>query len=309
TVTTTGNTWCHNMTWVNVTDAPIFNVNSSYKMQVWGDLVMDNTVTMNAKLQFSGPEMATMQTNGSGLGAFIIRIDKSVDTGGVTLLDDLVNPQTRIEHSTGQWLMPGRTMNILTYDSGGGTRTIDITNATITVENWNLVGQGRTWVGDAAGSFITSNLRFVSRGLYYPKVHVTTDLNFTDIANTEFGELVFTNPSPTSAVDLDSGNTFETLEFKGAGTIGNNNTINNLILAPSMEYFFTGTNRIVNSLEFVSPSCDGLGEMKGFNGLTATLNFGTSSTVNMDNVYLQDMSATGSGVPITVNGADAGGNS
>src|SRR5690606_13497212 len=55
--------------------------------------------------------------------------------------------------------------------------------------------------------------------------------------------------------------------------------------------------------------CDGLGEMKGLNGLTATLNFGASSTVNMDNVYLQDMSATGSGVPITVNGADAGGNS
>src|SRR5690606_10021294 len=256
-------------------------------------------------LQFSGPEMTTIQTNGSGLGAFLIRIEKSVGTGGITLLDDLINPETRIEHSRGQWLMSGRTMNILEYKGGGGDRTIDVTNATITVDNWELPANGRTWIGDGAGSFITSNKRFISRGLYYPKVHITTDLNSTDIANTEFGELVFTNPSPTSEVDLFSGNIIETLEFKGSATIDENNTITNLILAPSMEYFFNGTNTIENSLEFVSPSCDGLGEMKGLNGLTATLNFGASSTVNIDNVYLQDMSATGSGIPITVNGADA----
>src|SRR5690606_11474306 len=123
------------------------------------------------------------------------------------------------------------------------------------------------------------------------------------------GELVFTNPSPTSEVDLFSGNTIETLEFKGSAVIGENNTITNLILGPSMEYFFTGTNTIENNIQFISPSCDGLGEMRGFNGLTATLNFGASSTMNIDNVYLQNMSATGSGVPIAVSGADAGGNS
>src|SRR5690606_14766514 len=115
--------------------------------------------------------------------------------------------------------MPGRTMNILTYESGGGERTIDITNATITVENWNLTGLGRTWVGDGAGSFITVNERFIVRGLQYPKVHCTTDQNWMDIANTTFGELIFNNPSPTSLVALGSGNTIESLEFKGSGSI------------------------------------------------------------------------------------------
>lgn len=309
TVTTSSNTWYHDMTWENVTGAPVFNASSSYKMEIWGDLVMNSTVTMNAKLQFSGKEMVTMQTNGSGLGAFNIRIDKSDATGGVTLLDNLINPETRIEHSTGQWLMPGRTMNIHTYESGGGERTIDITNATIVVNDWSLGGSGRTWIGDAAGSFITANERFVTRGLYYPRVHCTTDRNFLNIANTGFGELIFTNPSPTSLVALASGNTIETLEFKGSGSIGFGNTINNLSLAHSKKYFFTGTNTINDHLLFNSPSCEGLGEMRGLNGTTATLNFGPASSLDIDNVYLQDMTASGNGVPITVNGADAGGNS
>src|SRR5690606_5828138 len=309
TVTNSGNALCHNMTWNNVPAAPIFNANASYKMEVWGNLVMDPTVTMNAKLQFSGEELVTMTTNGSGLGDFHIRIDKSVPEGGVTLVDDLINPTTRIEHSTGQWLLPGRTMNIDRYDSGSGVRTFDITNATIVVNVWYLQGVGRTWVDQGSGSFITANLAFSVRGLEYPKVHITADNNSSNIANTTIGELVFTNPSPTSQADLFSGNTIENLEFKGSGFIAENNTISNLTLAPSMEYLFTGTNTIQNSLEFVSPDCNGLGEMRGANGTTATLNFGTASTVNMENVYLKDMTATGSGVPIAVSGADAGGNS
>src|SRR5690606_17766873 len=154
-----------------------FNASSSYKMEVWGNLVMDPTVTMNAKLQFSGDELVTMTTNGSGLGNFNIRIDKSIPQGGVTLVDNLINPLTKIEQSTGQWLMPERTMNIDRYDSGSGVRTFDISNATIVINIWYLQGVGRTWVDDGAGSFITVNQAFSVRGLYYPKVHITADNN------------------------------------------------------------------------------------------------------------------------------------
>src|SRR5690606_25342276 len=63
TVTTTSNTWCKDMHWDNVPATPTFNVHSRYKMELWGDLVMDPTVTMKSKLQFSGDQNATIQTN------------------------------------------------------------------------------------------------------------------------------------------------------------------------------------------------------------------------------------------------------
>lgn len=308
TVTTTSNTWCKDMTWDNVPATPTFNVHSSYKMELWGDLVMDPTVTMNSKLQFSGDQNATIQTNGSSLGEFHVRVEKSTGDYGVTLVDDFINPLTNIDLSTGQWLMPGRSITVNSFNSGSGQRTIDITNATIDINEWRLFGNGRTWVGNGAGSSLTVHRVISVRDLEYPKIEFTGDVSTLDIANSTFGELTFTNPSPTSLVHISSGNTIETLEFKGAGLIGENNNINNLLLAPSMEYFFTGTNTIENSLQFLSPSCDGLGEMRGYNGLLATLVFATGATVDMDNVYLQNMSATGSGVPIAVNGADAGGN-
>src|SRR5690606_19884076 len=308
TVTTTSNTWCKDMTWDNVPATPTFNVHSSYKMELWGDLVMDPTVTMNSKLQFSGDQNATIQTNGSSLGEFHVRVEKSTGDYGVTLVDDFINPLTNIDLSTGQWLMPGRSITVNSFNSGSGQRTIDITNATIDINEWRLFGNGRTWVGNGAGSSLTVHRVISVRDLEYPKIEFTGDVSTLDIVNSTFGELTFTNPSPTSLVHISSGNTIETLEFKGAGLIGENNNINNLLLAPSMEYFFTGTNTIENSLQFLSPSCDGLGEMRGYNGLLATLVFATGATVDMDNVYLQNMSATGSGVPIAVNGADAGGN-
>src|SRR5690606_12104371 len=242
------------------------------------------------------------------LGEFHVRVEKSTGDYGVTLVDDFINPLTNIDLSTGQWLMPGRSITVNSFNSGSGQRTIDITNATIDINEWRLFGNGRTWVGNGAGSSLTVHRVISVRDLEYPKIEFTGDVSTLDIVNSTFGELTFTNPSPTSLVHISSGNTIETLEFKGAGLIGENNNINNLLLAPSMEYFFTGTNTIENSLQFLSPSCDGLGEMRGYNGLLATLVFATGATVDMDNVYLQNMSATGSGVPIAVNGADAGGN-
>jgi gliding motility-associated-like protein/uncharacterized repeat protein (TIGR01451 family) len=306
-VTTSGNTWCHNMVWQNVQNAPVLNKHVSYNMEVHGSLVMNSTVTMNTILQFKGDQPATVTTNGNGLGDFRIYIQKTGTDGGITFLDDIDNPSAYIALHSGKCILSERTVNIGTFTSGSGTRTIDITNANITVDSWAITGGGRTWVGGAAGSFITANSSFHASGLIYPKVHIAA-VNSVNINSVTFGELVFTNPSPTSLVSAGPNNTIETLEFKGAGFIGGNNTINNLLLAPSKQYFFEGANTINGLFHINNPAIHGLGEIRGRNGNSATLNFGPSASLNISNVYVKDMTATGNGVPIPVTGADAGGN-
>ncbi|HTN06155.1 T9SS type A sorting domain-containing protein [Agriterribacter sp.] len=309
TVTTLSNTWCRNMTWTGVPNAPVFNESASYALEVWGSVVLDNTVTMNAELLLRGESAATLTSNNSALGNLNFTIQKTGTDGGLSLVDNLVNLNTYIILNGGKFLLPGRTIQIAGFRSSSGGRTIDITNATITTEmNWVLNGVGRTWIGNAAGSFITSNREFTVDGLTYPKVYLTSAENVFSINNATIGELIFTNTSPLSFARAGFNNTMGTLEFKGAGGLSNgNNVINNLLFAASRNYYVNGNNTINGLFRFNTPACSGLGELRGLNETTGGLNFGPSATTDLANVYLQNMAATGSLAP-AVTGADAGGN-
>lgn len=309
TVTTTGSAWCHNMSWAGVAGSPVFNESGSHNLEVWGSVVLDPTVTMNAELYMRGNELVSFTSNGNTLGNLRINIEKSSVAGGVSFTDDLVNTNTYIRLGVGQFLAAGRTFDINQFTSGSGQRVIDVSGATITTAySWWLTGTGRTWVNNAAGLSLTSNGNFGAEGLHYPRVILTSDLGSFSITGVSFGRLSFTNPSPSSAARLLQNNTLDTLEFSGAGIVGSGTTVNTLLLAPSRNYFFAGTTNVLEKLSFVSPSCSGLGEMRGSNSTVAVLNFGAGAVIEMDNVYLENMTASGSGVPISVNGADAGGN-
>lgn len=309
TVTTSANSWCHNMTWSSVSGSPVLNASSSYTMEVRGSIVLDNTVTMNASLVLKGSDSSTLTTNGSTLGTLNINVNKDT-SGSLTLTDDLLNTATILRVSSGKLYLPGRTVHIRQFVSSAGVRTFDITNADITVDSsWALTGTGRTWIGAAAGSFITSHGDCIIDGLTYPNILLTSNSYSFDIANASIGTIRFSDTSPVSTAAIHTGNTIDTLDFKGAGSIGNNsNTINTLLLAPSHIYYFTGSIAINNRLEFLSTPCSGLGEMRGTSTGSA-IQFGSTATVDMDNVYIQNIAATGSITPISVSGADAGGNS
>ncbi|RBL88664.1 Ig-like domain-containing protein [Chitinophaga flava] len=305
TVSTTTNTWCHNMTWTNLSTPVTFTTSAGYTAEVWGSLSLDPNVTMTATLTMKGAEDVTLTTNGSSQGKLTLTITKPV--GSVTLTDNFTNPQASIVLNSGKLYMASRKLDIYQFKSNtNNARTIDITNATITTSyNWELTGTGRTWVNNGAGSFITSNDYFLVSGLTYPKVYCTSDLDHFNISGATIDELIFTNPNPLSKADISGNNIIGTLEFKGAGDIrGGGNQIARLLMSPSSINKFAGNNTIKERIRLNSATCSGLGEMRG----PGTLNFSPGVTFDLANVYIQNMTATGSGIPIPVTGVDAGGN-
>jgi hypothetical protein len=310
TVTTTSNTWCKGMTWTGIASPAILNASGSYNMEIYGSVFLDPQVTMNAILVFKGTAASTLTINGSTLGNLGINVVRTGTDGGVTLTDNLINPAAEVRLTLGKWLMPGRTLDVNYFASNtSGARVMDMTNATITVrETFANNGTGRTWIGNGAGLTITSQKYFVVDGLTYPSVTLHSLENVFDIRNATIGTLTFTNTAGNSSARILANNTITTLEFKGSGNIAQTgNTIGTLLLAPSKYYGFTGTNTITTHLRFNNAACSGLGEMRGINNLESTLNFGSSATTDLANVYIQNIKATGDITPITVSGANAGG--
>ncbi|MBV8255945.1 MAG: Ig-like domain-containing protein, partial [Chitinophaga sp.] len=311
-VTTTTNAWCHNMTWRNITAPVTFNKSISYSMEVWGSLVMHPSVTMNADLLMKGQEASTLTTNGSTLGLLKLNILKTGPNGGVTLIDNFTNIQATVKAITGKLIMANQTLDINEFASiGTAIRAVDITNTTITTHYiWITTDTACTWVNNGAGSFITSQGYLIAAGLTYPKVYCTSDKDYFRISRANIGELQFTNTSPSSLAGIDKNNNIGTLEFKGAGNIRNaGNSIMRLLLAPSRRYNFSGSNTIQEHLRLNSPDCGVMGEIRSKDANPAILQFSPGVTFNLANVYIQNMTATGSGVPLSVTGVDAGGNS
>ncbi|MCK7554696.1 hypothetical protein MKQ70_06650 [Chitinophaga sedimenti] len=309
TVSLSGNSWCHNMTWTSVTGAPIVNMTAGMQLEVWGSISLDPTMTINGSVTARGTEVNTLTTNGCSNGTLSLTVNKENTAGGMTLTDNINFPGLNFVHARGQLNMSGRNINMNLFNSTSGVgRIMDISNATINVVFWNVGATNVTWVNNAAGSFITSRA-FTVNGLTYPKVYCTTSVNEASIQNATFGELVFTNTAPANnLIGLIGNNTVGTLEFKSGAEIRGNNTITNLLLAPSKPYTIRNTQTVNGLFRFSTPDCNALGELRGVEGTSATINFGPAATRDLNNIYLLNMTAAGSGLPVTVSGADASGN-
>lgn len=311
-VTTTGNTYCYNMNWMAGVGNCTFNESTTYSLSVYGSASLNSSVTMNAALDFSGTgTTSTITTNGSTLGSLTFNVRKK-SGGSVTLLDNWSNPNNGVITLVGGSLnMTNRTLSINRFTGNtNAVRSLDISNASITLSNgWTFVGLNKTM--NATGSYINTVYAVNTDGLSYPRFDATYagagNPQAFAVSGTTFGILTFTGTNVTSGVNIDSNNTIRRLEFKGAGAIaGPGNVIDTLLLAGSRVYEFTGTNTINKYLLAQSAACTGLLEMRG--NPTGTFVFNPAAVITMDNVYLQNMTATG--VPsVAVNGADAGGNS
>lgn len=307
TVTTTGNVYCHDMTWQAGVGTAIFNESTSQKCLVYGSVVLSPDVTMNATLEISGSEAVTATTNGAGTGTLQFYVKKS-DAGLLKITDDWTNPNGSIELMDGTVDLSERSISISAINSTQTypARHIDITNANIHVTNaWRFTGLYKYI--ESAGSVITSDYIFVTNGLNYPEVNLTyggTSGAF-NISSTTFGALSFTDPGTTTNASINGGNTIRKLEFKGAGSLaGAGNMIDSLVLGASRNYKFTGINTVKKYMSASSISCTGLSELRG--NPNGTIDFYPEAEVEISNVYLMNMTATGQTPSFT--GADAGGN-
>lgn len=307
TVTTSSSSFCKDMTWTGV-GTVTFDESGTSPFNIYGSLVLDNSVTMNSILNFLGNSSVTITTNGSALGGLQFIVGKT-GAASVTLTDNWSAGSGSIIFNSGGFNMSGRTVSIYSFYSASGlSRSLDISNATITVSNtWDYTGTNKSML--ATGSFITSNFIFRSNTptMNYPRVDLTyAGANAHSIYGTVFGQLTFTSSAVTSGAAVGTSNTIRRLEFKGAGRIAGNNTIDSLIFASPRNYTLAGVNTITKYFMAEAATCSGLTEIRG--NATGTLAFGNAAEIHIANIYMQNITATGIMTPIAFNGADAGGN-
>lgn len=314
TVTTSSSSFCKDMTWGAGVGTVVFNESSTSSFRVYGSVVMQPTVTMNTGIEFYGGDAITITTNGGGAGSLHLIIVKT-GSGSVTLMDNWINNGTAsaINFYSGNLSLAGRTVTCWIFVSNNNiTRSLDISNATITTNlRWIYLGGNKSIT--ATGSHITSHAQFQANnpGSNYPWVDLTEARTETNgdfnISGSTFGQLTFTSTAATSIARILSSNTIRRLEFKGSGTIlGGNNNLDTLILTGSRNYSITGISIINKYFKAEATTCSGLTEIRGYP--VGTLTFTSGVDVDIANVYLQNMTATGAITPIAFNGADAGGN-
>ena len=313
-VATSGNAYCRNVSWLPGVGTSVFNKPAGTRFYVYGSAVLNPAITMGSNvsnavlLEFVGSEnTSTITFNGSSLGVLGLTVNKT-GTGALTFADNWFNVNGTIVLTAGRLNMSGRTVNIQSVSSNNNSvRNVDIIGANIRVgSTWAYTGSNNNLA--AAGSRIISDLFLNITNRYYPYLELTYGGATTvfNISQCTIDSLTFINTSATSTAQVNNNNTIRRLEFKGAGNITGNNTIDSLILAGSRNYLFGGTTTLNKYLLAVSPTCTGLLEMKG--NTAGTFQFNPSALISMANVYLQNMTATGV-PPVAFNGADAGGNS
>lgn len=308
-VTTSGNAYCRNISWLAGVGTSTFTAQGSSHFNVYGSAVLAPAINMSSTtLEFVGSDSsATITFNGSTLGAMGITVNKT-GNGALTFADNWANTTAAIIVTTGHLNMPGKTVYVRSFASNNNnTRYVDITGADIHVVNtWAYTGN--TNFLQSNGSHILSDLYLNIANRFYPSIDLAyggvTDV--FSVTQSTIDSLTFTNTSATSMAKIYTGNTIRRLEFKGAGTIIGTNTVDSLIFAGSRNYSINGTTTVNKYLLASSATCTGLIEMRG--NTTGTFNFNPAAVINMNNIYLQNMVATG--VPaVAVSGADAGGNS
>jgi hypothetical protein len=313
TVTTSSTSFCKDITWVSGVGATTFIESATSSFRVYGSATLQPSVTMNALFEFVDSSAAALTTNGGGTNNFSFYVIKT-GSGSLTFMDNWSSPASgTINFVSGNLNMAGRTVSVFIFTSGGNAaRNLDISNATITTNlRWQYLGGNKTIT--STGSHITAlgTFQVNNPGSTFPWVDLTETAaeRIFDISGAVIGQLTFTNTSTTSGAKVFGGNTIRRLEFKGAGILGSagNNNIDSLILAGSRNYTFAATISIYKYLKAQSIPCNGLTEMRG-NG-PAILSFQPAAVVDINNVYMQNLTATGAITPVAFNGADAGGNS
>lgn len=239
----------------------------------------------------------------------------------------------------------GKTVNVYQFISeNSNVRTFEMTNGNVTARlSYRFTGVNKTL--NAAGSTLVA-YTFVNNGGTYNKVtaYNATGPNTILINNTTFKSLTFSPAAGNIYSDIANGNTVDTLIFNGQGSIGSNNTIgsvlfgvagsmdgtgnvirkitclnnfavsgyhtntvDSLLLAPNRTAQFWGTFNINKYLYVAGAPCEAYTEING-DSTAGTVNFASGAVVDISNVILTGVKATGPGTPFPVNGIDGGDN-
>jgi trimeric autotransporter adhesin len=247
--------------------------------------------------------------------------------------------------TAGTFDVNSKTVNIYQFVSmNTNVRTFEMTNTNMAVR-FAFRFQDINKTLHATGSTLTS-YTFISDGGTYNRVTATNGAgpNTIIIANSIFKSLTFSPAAGAIYSDIGNNNTVDTLVFNREGSIGSNNTIgsvlftlsgsldgtnnvmrkitalntfqvgnnyvntvDSVILAPNRTTIFRGTFNINKYLYLAGAACDAYTEVYG-DPTAGTVNFASGAFVDISNVILTNVIATGPVTPIAVNGIDGTGN-
>lgn len=228
--------------------------------------------------------------------------------------------------------------------SNNNVRTLDMTNADFTANQlFQFIYLNKTL--NSAGSTLKTYAYYVDGGSYNKVIATNATGPFAIlISNSTFSSLTFSPAAGAIYSDIGNGNTVDTLIFNGQGSIGSNNTVgsvhfgvagsmdgtgnvirkitclnnftvsgnytntvDSVILASNRTTQFWGTFNINKYLYVAGAPCEAFTEING-DSTAGTVNFAAGAVVDISNVILTGVKATGPITPIAVNGIDGEGN-
>lgn len=230
------------------------------------------------------------------------------------------------------------------FTNNNNVRTLDMANTNFTANlAFQFYGLNKTL--NAAGSTLKSYYYYTDGGTFN-KVTVTSAVgpNVIVINNSTFSALTFSPAAGAIYSDIGTNNTVDTLVFNREGSIGasntvgsvlftlggsidgtgnvirkitalntfqisNNytNTVDSVLLASNRTTTFKGTFNINKYLYVAGAACEAYTEING-DSTAGTVNFASGAVVDISNVILTGVKATGPGTPFPVNGIDGGDN-
>lgn len=256
-------------------------------------------------------------------------------------------PTSYITLTAGTFNISGKKLSHFRFISDNtNVRTLEMTNADVTL-TYQYECKGANKTINAAGSTLNALIYYRADGGTYNKVVASAGSGTTHIIidNTTFASLIFTWPGSLSYAAIGNGNTVtDSLVFFGRGNINANNTVgrirfgnlgtvfgtgnvirtiecqgnfaiagnytntvDSMLLASNHTTQFWGTFNINKYLYVAGAPCEAFTEING-EPTVGTINFAAGAVVDINNVILTGVNATGPITPIAVNGIDGDGN-
>ncbi|HRP91083.1 MAG TPA: PKD domain-containing protein [Edaphocola sp.] len=289
TVTVNAQAYCKNMTWTSGLPSP--TLVGSYQLDIYGSLTLSSTMnlTYTGSIYFkSNSGNSTITTTGKTLST--IYFD---GTGGAWALQDALTCNGSIYLNSGFLNTNG--VNVQAYRlnaTGSGVKSLSLGNSTVTL---SYGGSDAWWVSSSNTTFSAGTSTIVLTGA-----------NATmDCSSLTFNNVTFQNTSSTSARFYSANNSsFNNIIFAGGGSNigGGTYSVNNLTLATSKSYSFSGTANLSGTLTANGVS----GGLTAISGGTISK---TSGTVCVNYVNLTNSTATGGASFYAANSQNTSGNS
>ncbi len=294
--------YCNNMTWLlNPTHAPNFTSGINFPLSIYGSLTLDATIStfnIQGAVYFkatSGPKTITSAGKAFSGTVYFDGI------GGIWNLQDAFTANAYFSDTylnNGTLTTNNHQMNLFLFKSITGNRSLNLGSSLVVLENgWNVTGSNFNL---NAG---TSTLRFPNLGGYF---------YHTAAPGKDYYNIEFNDPDQSSGGSMNNGASnasFNTVIFKGGGSLLGSGRFNNLTFSAGKNYALSSSTTFTVSSSFTANgTCSGFIDISSVSPGTQSILYMPAGNTTINYCILKDQRATGPGVYTANNSIDQGNN-